>query len=144
VWALIGCLAIGWQDWHEYGGGRQKPPLYGIWSVTEYTVDARPVPPLTTDQNRWQRLIFDEPGKVTYQRMNGELVTAPATVDDHVVAVPELRATFTVERPAPDRLRLDGHVEGRRVTMSTQRVDLAGFTLRSRGFHWMQDDPYIR
>jgi hypothetical protein len=95
VWALIGCLAIGWQDWHEYGAGRQKPPLYGIWSVTEYTVDARPVPPLTTDQNRWQRLIFDEPGKVTYQRMNGELVTAPATVDDHVVAVPELRATFT-------------------------------------------------
>jgi hypothetical protein len=95
VWALIGCLAIGWQDWHEYGAGRQKPPLYGIWSVTEYTVDARPVPPLTTDQNRWRRLIFDEPGKVTYQRMNGELVTAPATVDDHVVAVPELRATFT-------------------------------------------------
>jgi hypothetical protein len=30
------------------------------------------------------------------------------------------------------------------VTMSTQQVDLAGFTLRSRGFHWMQDYPYFR
>ena len=144
VWALIGCLAIGWHDWHEYGAGRQKPPLYGIWSVTEYAVDGKPLLPLTTDQKRWQRLVFDEPNVLTYQRMNGDLVTASATVEDHAVAVPELGATFTVQRPTQDWLRLDGHLEGRRVTMSLQQVDLAGFTLLSRGFRWMQDYPYFR
>lgn len=144
VWALIGCLAIGWLQWQEHGGGRQKPPLYGIWAVTEYTVDAKPVPPLTTDQSRWQRLVFDEPGAVTYQRMSGELVTAPATVDDHAVALPELRAELSVDRPTPDRLRLDGRLDGRSVTMSLERVDLNSFTLRNRGFNWVQDYPYFR
>jgi hypothetical protein len=144
VWALVGCLAMGWQEWDEHGGGRQKPPLYGIWAVTDYTVDAAPVPPLATDQRRWQRLVFDEPGVVTYQRMNGELVTTPATADDHAVALPELHAELSVGRPAPDRLRLDGQLDGRAVRMSLQRVDLNGFTLRNRGFNWVQDYPYFR
>jgi hypothetical protein len=144
LWALIGCVAMGWQEWHEDGGGRQKPPLYGIWAVTGYTVDAVAVPPLTTDQSRWQRLVFDEPGVVTYQRMNGALVTAPATVDDHALSLPELNAKLSVERPAPDRLRLNGQLDGRAVTMSLERIDLNGFTLRNRGFNWFQDYPYFR
>jgi hypothetical protein len=144
LWALIGCLAMGWQEWQEHGGGRQKPPLYGIWSVTEYTVDAHPVPPLATDQNRWHRLVFDEPDAVTYQRMNGELVTAAATVDDHAVVLPELSGKLNVTRPSPDQLRLDGRLDGRSVTMSLQRVDLNSFTLRNRGFKWVQDYPYFR
>jgi hypothetical protein len=144
AWALIGCVALGWQDWHEYGGGRDKPQLYGIWSVTGFTVEGKPVPPLTTDENRWQRVVFDEPGVMTYQRMDGELIPTPAEVDDDTVALPELRATFTFHRPAADRLRLDGHIDGRRATLSLQQVDLDSFTLRSRGFHWVQDYPYFR
>jgi len=144
LWALVGCLAMGWQEWHESGDGRQKPPLYGIWSVTDYTVDAKLVPPLVSDQNRWQRIVFDEPDALSYQRMNGELVTLAATVDDHAIAVPELGATLRVARPAPDRLRLDGKLGGGSVTVSLQRVDLNSFTLRNRGFNWVQDYPYFR
>ena len=81
IWVLIGCVQVGWQAWNEYGGGRVKPELYGIWSVTEFTVDGEPLPPLTTDENRWQHLVFDEPEIVTYQRMDGEPVPAPAEVD---------------------------------------------------------------
>jgi hypothetical protein len=135
---------MGWQEWHEHGDGRQKPPLYGIWAVTEYTVDAKPLPPLVTDQTRWQRLVFDEPDALTYQRMNGELVTLPATVDDHAIALPQLRATFSVARPAPDRLRLNGKLGDGSVTVSLQRIDLNSFTLRNRGFNWVQDYPYFR
>jgi hypothetical protein len=105
---LIGCVQVGWQAWHEYGGGRAKPELYGIWSVTEFTVDGKPVPPLTTDENRWQRLVFDGPKMVTYQRMDGELVPSPAEVDAGTITLPELRGAFAFKRPDPDRLRLDG------------------------------------
>jgi len=102
------------------------------------------VPPLVSDQNRWQRIVFDEPDALSYQRMNGELVTLAATVDDHAIAVPELGATLRVARPAPDRLRLDGKLGGGSVTVSLQRVDLNSFTLRNRGFNWVQDYPYFR
>ena len=77
VWVLVGCVQVGWEAWHEFGDGRPKPELYGIWSVTEFVIDGKPLPPLTTEENRWQRLVFDEPGLVTYQRMDGELVPSP-------------------------------------------------------------------
>jgi hypothetical protein len=143
IWALIGCVQVGWQAWHEYGGGRTKPELYGIWSVTEFTVDGKPLPPLTTDETRWQRLVFDEPETMTYQRMDGELVQSPAEVNAATIRLPELRATFTYDRTASDRLRLDGRLDGRPVTMSLERVDLNSFTLRSRGFNWVQEYPYF-
>jgi uncharacterized membrane protein YphA (DoxX/SURF4 family) len=143
IWVLIGCVQVGWQSWHEYGGGRAKSELYGIWSVTEFTVDGKPVPPLTTDENRWQRLVFDEPKAVTYQRMDGELVASPAEVDAGAITLPELRGAFAVDRPKPDQLRLDGRLDGRAVTMSLERVDLNSFTLRSRGFRWVQEYPYF-
>ena len=88
IWVLIGCVQVGWQAWNEYGGGRVKPELYGIWSVTEFTVDGEPLPPLTTDENRWQHLVFDEPEIVAYQRVDGELVAAPAEVDAGTITLP--------------------------------------------------------
>jgi hypothetical protein len=42
IWVLIGCVAVSRQAWTDYGGGRPKPELYGIWSVTEFTVDGNP------------------------------------------------------------------------------------------------------
>jgi hypothetical protein len=144
IWVLIGCVQVGWQAWHEYGGGRAKPELYGIWTVTGFTVDGKPLPPLTTDETRWQRLVFDEPEMVTYQRMDGELVPSPAEVDAGTITLTELDAAFTYDRSASDHLRLAGRLDGRPVTMSLQRVDPNSFTLRSRGFNWVQDYPYFR
>ena len=66
-----------------------------------------------------------------------------AEVDAGAIALPELDARFTFNRPEPDQLRLDGRLDGRPVTMSLERVDLNSFTLRSRGFHWVQDYPFF-
>jgi hypothetical protein len=154
VWVVIGCAVLTMQVWHEAGGGRPKPELYGIWSVTEFTLDGKPRPPLLTDETRWQRVIFDAPGAVTYQRMNGKLVDTVAATNAHTLtltAVPGAAAsgpaapvaTFTVDRPADDRLRLDGHLEGRPVTIALQRQSLNDFTLRNRGFNWVQEEPFV-
>lgn len=148
IWVMIGCIFDSWQVWHEYGGGRAKPEHYGIWAVTEFRVDGKPVPPLTTDQTRWQRVVFDAPDSVTYQRMNGELVDAPAKIgmDSIALSAPDGAplADLTVTRPAPQRLTLAGHLDGRAVQMSLEHVDADGFTLRSRGFNWVQEYPYFR
>ncbi len=144
IWVLIGCVQVGWQAWHEFGDGRAKPELYGIWSVNEFTVDGKPAPPLTTDENRWQHLVFDQPETVTYQRMDGDLVPAPAEVDSASINLPELDATFTFVRPQPDQLRLTGRLKGQAATISLERVDLNSFTLRNRGFNWVQEYPYFR
>ncbi len=143
VWVLVGCMLIGWLGWREYGGGRPRPAFYGIWSVTQFSLDGASLPPLTTQPDRWQRLIVDDPDTLTYHRMNGELVAVPAVIDAQRItlfAAPG-PATLTIDRTAPDRLRLSGQLDGRAVTMALKRIDLNSFILRSHGFHWVQEYP---
>lgn len=142
---LVGCVVLNWHGWQSYGGGRAKHDAYGIWSVTEFRLDGKPRAPMITDELRWQRVVFDEPELLTYQRMNGELIPAPAYFDNTALEL-ELPGTamFSVERLDRDQLRLDGRLDGRPVTMSLQRMDLNVFPLRTRGFNWVQDYPYFR
>jgi hypothetical protein len=149
VWVTVGCVVVSVQVWHEVGGGSPKPEWYGIWEVTDFTVDGTPRPPLTSDETRWQRLIFDTPGAVTYQRMNGELVDAVAAAATDSLTLTSgtdeqaPMATFSVDQPAPDRLRLAGRLDGRPVTMSLRRQSLDDFLLLNRGFHWVQEQPFF-
>jgi hypothetical protein len=50
---LVGMNSYGGlRSWREYGGGRVKPPLYGIWNVEEISMDRQIRLPLLTDHNR--------------------------------------------------------------------------------------------
>ncbi len=54
----------------------------------------------------------------------------------------QLEASF----PEPDKLVLDGAVEGQTVHMTLQRIAVPkkDYLLRNRGFHWVQDKPFNR
>jgi hypothetical protein len=41
-------------------------------------------------------------------------------------------------------LRLDGHLDGRPVTIALQRKSLDDFLLLNRGFHWVQEQPFFK
>ncbi|WP_069161878.1 DoxX family protein [Nocardia altamirensis] len=155
-WVILGLIQADWQYWKE-SGGAPKPPLYGIWAVSEFTRDGQPVPPLVTDKNRWQRLVFDVSGSM-YQQMDGTLVPMVATVDTsagtlalseakhtaHPLAVAQAAepvGAFTFTQPAPDRLRLDGQLDGHPVTVTLEQIDLRSFPLRGTDFRWVQDEP---
>jgi hypothetical protein len=162
VWVLAGLLLQGWQAWSSYGGGRPKPELYGIWSVSSFRLDGQPLPPLTTDARRWQKLVFDQIGAATFQAMDGSLHTAPADVDagTHTLVLttplpppdgtsapapdPTLFARFTYARHGPDRLTLTGTLRGAPAIIELDRLDPDSFPLRNRGFHWVQEYPYFR
>ena len=141
VWVLIGCVALSLQTWRQYGDGRVKPELYGIWHVAEFSVDGTPRPPLQTDDIRWQRVVFDQPGVLTYQLMNGDLVDVAADATGGGLAVPD-GGSFTVDR-AGDDLRLVGRWKGEPTTVVLERQPLEDFTLRNRGFHWVQEAPFF-
>ncbi len=157
LWVLAGGIQEGLRFWNEGGGGTPKPELYGIWTVSEFSRDGQVVPPLTTDQNRWRRLVVDVTG-MAYQKMDDSLVPVVGTVDTeaHTLtlsaspganpgvmaeATPTQIASFTFTQETPDRLRLDGQLDGHTVTLSLEQVDLDSFPLRSTEFKWIQDYP---
>jgi hypothetical protein len=90
-------------DWHETGGGRTQPALYGIWTVGTFTRDGATVLPLTTQLYRWRRLIIDNPDTLSYQQMDDKLITSPAIIDARTITLPEAKppTTLTINRPHP-------------------------------------------
>jgi hypothetical protein len=68
---LVGINSYGGlRSWREYGGGRVKPPLYGIWNIEEILMSRQIRLPLLTDQDRWRRVIFDVPSWMMVQLIN--------------------------------------------------------------------------
>ena len=140
-----------WSAWHLYGGGSPKSALYGIWNVDELVIDGQPRAALTSDSERWRRVIFDVPTRAAFQKMDESLVRFGAEINasDKTLKLtknddPNWKASFTYTRPSADRLVLEGEIDGHKETMQLQVVDRSKFLLVNRGFHWIQEYPFNR
>ncbi|MFI1916139.1 DoxX family protein [Nocardia sp. NPDC020380] len=156
IWVLAGGACMAWEGYRIQGDGVPAPPLYGIWNVSAFTIDDRPLPPLTTDEIRWRRVIIDT-RTAAYQKKDDSFIPAVAQVDTAAGTLtlsappdtgtaapgrfPPYTYAFTFEQPAPDRLTLHGHFENRPVTISLRQQDPADLPLRGNGFHWIQEYP---
>jgi uncharacterized membrane protein YphA (DoxX/SURF4 family) len=137
--ALITTNAYGaWQGWHSYGGGAPKSPLYGIWNID----------PASSGAAGWKRVLFDRPTGMALQKMDDTFVSFGASIDIPKGAVALTRnnwkGTMKFERPAQDRMTLDGEIDGSKVHLQLQLLDRSKLLLVSRGFHWIQEYPFNR
>jgi uncharacterized membrane protein YphA (DoxX/SURF4 family) len=137
--------------WHQFGGGRAKSPLYGIWNVEQMSVDGQLRPPLLNDAGRWRRVVFDFPNFASFQRLDDTVAGYGSAINakDNTLTLTRgsdtsWKASFTYARPAPDQLVLDGNMDGHRVQMKLKLWDRERFTLINRGFHWINEYPFQR
>ncbi|WP_370010049.1 DoxX family protein [Nocardia cyriacigeorgica] len=159
LWLLVTTALEGWDAWHTYGAARPRSPLYGIWTVTEYSVAGQQVPPLLAEPNpfadptavRPRRIVFDTVDGLHLQGLDDRLTWVAATVDPGRRTITLFRdpagqwqlGKFTYEQPAPDRLILDGTLGIRQVRMVLDEIPLERFALIERGFHWTQQAPHL-
>ena len=149
---LMGMNAYGsWKSWYTYGGGTARSALYGIWNVEQLTIDGQVRAPLLTDYGRWRRVLFDIPTRMAFQRMDDSIARFGASINTGNSTLmltkdddKEWKANFAFQRPAPDRLIVDGNMDGHKVQMQLQLFDRKKFLLVSRGFHWVQEYPFNR
>ncbi|MFD8155103.1 DoxX family protein [Streptomyces sp. NPDC059720] len=151
LWLLGAQLRNDWTFWKNHGGGREKPELYGVWDVTDFRVDGEQRPPVTTDGRRWRRLVVDTADAAAVQHMDDSLDPCMAAFDMNArslslvkMADPAWQVTFAFERPADDRLILEGKADGSHLRLHLRRRPPETFPLVSRGFHWMQDNSSLR
>ncbi len=141
------------QSWYSFGAGAPKPPLYGIWVIDRMTIDGIERAPLVNDYERWRRVVIQSATAVHFWRMDDTPYQLPAQVDLNAKTMiitsgpPAQRktiGTFAFEQPAPDRLVLDGTLNGRPIRMETHLFPRENFLLVSRGFNWIQEFPFNR
>jgi uncharacterized membrane protein YphA (DoxX/SURF4 family) len=151
IWVIGNNAYNGWEGWHTFGGGHPKSPLYGIWDVSELSVDGQFRSPLLTDYDRWHRAVFDVPDRVAFQRMDDSFARYGAAINgkDKTIALTKdndknWKANFTFQRVGENELMLDGNMDSHKIHMQLALVDLNKFLLVSRGFHWIQEYPFNR
>lgn len=131
----------------------------GYWKVTAFTRNGHELPPLATDSVRWSRMRFQP-------RADG-LVARWVTMDDtfgplYDVKVDEAQQRMqlsasnadTSQTGAPLELhytkrddrhwRLEGKIAGAQVAADLEPLDAGSMLLTSRGFHWINEQPFNR
>ena len=151
VGALIICSNQAYHDAVK-AATHLPPPIRGVWTVDQFVLDGNTHPPLMTDEERWQHVVFDDPESLTIQPMDGSLRLYDLHMDlpskDFTFSKPNdprWQAQFTLNNPGPDRMTLDGRFEGHHVSATLSRNDLSDpkkFLLLNRGIHWVTPYPF--
>jgi uncharacterized membrane protein YphA (DoxX/SURF4 family) len=125
--------------------------LNGTWIVDSFVADAVERPPLTTDPDRW-RAISPSPTRLWISPMTGARTGLPLRVDaaNRTISVDvddqgggkPVTEIWTYVRPAVDQLVIEGMHAGRslHVTLHLEPLPL----LVTRGFHWINEVPFVR
>jgi hypothetical protein len=152
VFLVVFDLYRGVDVWYRLGDGAPRSPLRGIWIVDTMSIDGELRPPLTTDLDRWRRVIFDRT-TVAFQLMDDTFTPYRSTLDlpSHALTATTTRppagiAThFTVQHPTTDRLTLDGTMNGHVLHAEMHLMqDFSKFWLITRGFHLIQSGVFQR
>ncbi len=135
----------------QYGEGREKSALYGLYDVQHYIKNGDTIPPLLTDDERWQRIIMEDPGRSIVIHMDDQVKYYSSSIDTTSLIV-----TFSIGRDSlkkeypmnyeklEDGLLLNGVFREDTLSLKLKTYDLSNFYLKSRGFHWINEVPFHR
>lgn len=126
----------------------QRSPLYGVWEVEEFNL--KQTAP-TASAQRWRRIIFDSPIRLTVrtttdlqERYLSELDQETRTFTLRKRDDPGWNSVLTYEQVSPEVITLAGNLNGSELTARLRRTQEGKFLLTDRGFHWINEFPFNR
>jgi hypothetical protein len=138
------------QAWKTRSAGA-NPPLFGIWTIDTMRIDGATRSPLVTDYDRWRRVLFSYAKRISFQRMDSTFILCTMELDTNgkTMALGKAddkawKANFTYQQPSPDRLIMDGTMDKHAIHLDLRLEDHTKMLLLSRGFHWIQENPFNR
>jgi hypothetical protein len=135
------------RQWDQPDGpAHPRSALYGIWDVEQMSVDGTARPTVMNDYvRRWRRLVFDFPDRMAFQRTDDSMARYDTSIDvDRKTLILRMGATgswlaaFRFERPAEDRLVLDGTMDGHDIHLQLSLVGRDTWPLLNSPFRWVR------
>lgn len=134
-----------------YGTKIPEPALYGIYEVEIFIVNNDTIPPLTTNNERWKRLIIDK-NRSAFQKMNDSLIRTEIladTIKKKMYVRDKKEYVFDYEKKG-DIYIFSGYTEPSLYSPSDSLKIIAkrkipnDYLLINRGFHWINEYPHNR
>jgi hypothetical protein len=143
-------LNLSYRDKMEYEYPMYRQPLYGVWEAEQLEIDGTVRPLLLTDGTLWRRLAFEWPGALSIQYAPESnfreytLEPDPGRYAFTLCCEPEWKAApvLSFKRIEPNVLTLEGTINGKPIRGRFRRMDDSRFSLLSRGFHWVSEQPF--
>ncbi len=108
---------------------RSRPYTASGWLKSSRSM-AKRGPPLTTDQTRWQRMIFQFPGSTVIQPMTGpnqnyrvQVELEKKTFKLSKASDQNWKADFSFEQTTPELITLEGQMDGHQTQAKLRRFD---------------------
>lgn len=135
----------------QYGELRPKSALFGLYDVEHFIQNGDTLPPLLTDNVRWQRMIFDYPNRTIIMKMddqkswyNSEIDTVNQLIN-FTIGRDSLAKTYPLNyEKLEDGMVINGVLESDTLNLKLKTYDLSNFYLTNRGFHWVNEVPWHR
>jgi len=148
LYLTVAALHRSYESKLQFADMATRQRLYGAWEVEELAVDGAVRPLLVTDETLWRRLVFEWPGVIGIQYAHEtaihdyELRLDPGPHVFTLCCDPEWKAALSFKLVEPDVLALEGTVNGKQIRGRYRRMDDSRFLLLSRGFHWINEQPF--
>jgi hypothetical protein len=151
VYVLVGYTISNLQAAKYYGDKAKKPPFYGIYDVQSFVRNKDTIAPLTTDTNRWRKLVISYADNAQIKFMNDssknysfkpDLKKHVITINTYADTVNKHYLTYTEAKNGD--LLLKGKWDRDSLTINLKKYDLNNFLLLRRGFHWVNEYPLNR
>ncbi len=134
--------------WNDMYGG-PPAPVVGRWELVTMQIDQKE--PGKDDPMNWSSLDFSSK---KFMRLAGPkppnlvyMITWDTDKKNLTLAkfrTPTWSATFRYDLSEPDKLELQGSMDGKAISASLKRATEKSYELMNRGFHWIQELPYNR
>jgi hypothetical protein len=145
VYGQIHQSHVRWTD--MYGGA--PAPVLGRWDLVTIEVDKKK--PAVDDPMNWSWLDFSNRKIMRLAGPQPPTMVYLITWDTEAkklslnkVRTPTWSATLSYNVPEPDKLEIQGLVDGKAVSATLKRVKEKRYELMNRGFNWIQELPYNR
>ncbi|MES2265556.1 MAG: hypothetical protein V4520_02270 [Bacteroidota bacterium] len=135
----------------QYGDNAKKPPFYGIYNVQSFVRNRDTIPPLKTDNSRWDKLVISYAGAArivmttdSSERYDFKVDTVKRTIVLNSYTDTITKAYYTYTQPKKDILFFKGKFKNDSLNITLKKYDLNNFRLINRGFHWVNEYPFNR
>jgi hypothetical protein len=136
------------ERWRDMYGG-PPAPVVGRWELASMQVDKKELGKddplkwtwLDFSNRKFMRLAGPKPPTVVYSITWN---TAERKLTLAKIRMPNWSATFSYDLPEPEKLELQGSMDGKAISALLKRAPEKRHELMNRGFHWIQEQPFNR
>jgi len=126
----------GYKNLKEYSTTYFKhAPLYGVWNADSSTAD-------------WRQMAIEFASSLSVRDAADRRIYFRTKYDEakHTLELTsgQRKGDVTYSQPDAQHLILRGNLDGKPLAAEFHRLDLSHFLLISRGFHWINEDPFNR